>query len=487
MDIAKSLDKLSLKLDNLDNNNLLQLLISLENMIIKTRDILSKDSPLPPPPSLPLSSSTSSPTAFPPSPTFEDLFSYTSNPLNDSLVTRVHEHIKGLKYHPNSRSQNSPEIFLYGDDPYKYNKQSSEVLSIPIISSLPMAELLLAVNGTLKTEYNSMLINKYKDLHSYLDPHKDDEKSLDPSSPISALSLGATRRLQISLNGDKNTVKHTVKLESRSLNTMLPGFQDNYYHSIAPGRRSVKKERGIRYSITFRHVLPIAKKDKTSHLPTLIEGEDEAEGEKVEENEDVREKQTLDKDKSPSPDTLIFGSSLTKELDETLLSRYEKKFKVFSHSGAKIKDIEKDVKSVTEKGTLDASKVTSVFLLCGGNDIQNLRRDSDIENVYRDYETLVEVTKCVFPHANINIVSLIPRLARYRTHINNMHALNGWLENFSRNNSLRFISIFTHFLIRLPHIWYLNRKLFNGSNLHFNKVGNSVLAKVLMGVANSPR
>ena len=183
----------------------------------------------------------------------------------------------------------------------------------------------------------------------------------------------------------------------------------------------------------------------------------------------------------------MFGSSLTKDLDETLLSKYQKKFKVFSHSGAHVNDIAKDVQRVKEEGKLDFAKVSSVFLICGGNDIQNLRTDSDIDNTYKDYESLVKLIQAVFPVAKVNIVSLIPRCLTYETHIDNMHEFNEWLSNFCDKYSLRFVNIFTHFIIKYPHIWRLNDALFNGRRIHFNETGNSVLAKVLIGVANNPR
>ena len=475
MDIAKSIDRLSNKLDGVNPNELTHLLTSLENIIATTRNMLAKKTP-PPPPHPP----TPSPATPEATPKIGDLLQYSPQPLDDSLVARVHTHLKGLTYHPNPTSPNSPEIFLYGDHPYKYNQQSAGIFPTPIISSLPMAELLVAVNGLLNTSYNSILINKYKNLHCHLVAHKDDEKSLDPTSPISTLSLGATRRFVISLN-DKKTVEQTVTLESRSLCTMLPGFQDAYYHAIAPGRNSMKREKGVRYSITFRRIL--SQSNKTTDLPNIDEEGEEDE----EEEEDGEEEEEDDDDETDSPDTLVFGSSLTKELDQTKLSKYDKNFKVFSHSGASVKDIMKDVQSVRDTGTLKSSKVKSVFFVCGGNDIENLYNDSDIKDVCKDYEHLVKLTKDIFPHAKINIISLIPRRAKYRSHIDNMYEMNTWLCNFSRENSFRFVNIFSHFLLKLPHIWLLNRKLFNNSRLHFNKVGNSVLAKVLIGVANSPR
>lgn len=483
MEIANSLDRLSSKLDHLDNTDLLHLLTSLENMITKTRDFLMQKSSNPPPLTPPPPPSTPKPTTQ-----FGDLFRYSPLALPDNLVTKVHEHLKGLKYHPNPTSPNSPEIFLYGDQPYKYNKQSSEVSPTPIISSLPMAELLLAVNGSLHTKYNSMLINKYRNLHCSLGPHQDDETSLDPSSPISALSLGARRRMQISLNEDKNTAVHTVNLESKSLCTMMPGFQDMYYHAILPGRKSMPKEKGVRYSVTFRHILsePATSQSMGTMNMSTKEENGDTEIDDIKEDENEEPKAT---DDSAFPDTLVFGSSLTKDLDSTKLSKYNKKFMVFPHSGAKVNDIKNDIKLEAEfNRSIDSSKVTSVFLVCGGNDIENLHKDADIEDVYMDYESLVGVTREVFPAAVINIVSLIPRRTRYKCHIENMHEMNEWLNDFCNNShSCRFVNVFTHFLVKLPHIWLLNEKLFNNRHLHFNGVGNSVLAKVLIGVANRPR
>ena len=411
------------------------------------------------------------PASCTPVPNIDDLFTWSSESLNESLVSRVHGHVKGLTYHPNPKSPNRPEIFLYGNQPYKYNQQSSEVVPKPTVSCPVMSELLSTVNGALGTKYNSMLINKYPNLHCSLGPHKDDEPSLDSAYPISALSLGATRRFQISCDEDKNKIVNTVLLRSGSLCTMLPGFQEAFYHQIAPGRKSIAKERGVRYSITFRHVA-------TPNLSNPVEEEEDDNGEHI--NDSLT-------DTSDTPDTLVFGSSLTKELDATLLSKYKKTFKVYPHPGANVRDITTDIERESAKGTLYTSKVTSVFLVIGGNDIENLHDDADIEHVYRDYENLIEVTKDVFRNANINIVSLIPRRARYKSHINNMYEMNTWLDLFCRENSCRFVNIFSHFLLKLPHIWLLNKDLFNTRRLHFNKVGNSVLAKVLIGVANNPR
>ena len=66
-------------------------------------------------------------------------------------------------------------------------------------------------------------------------------------------------------------------------------------------------------------------------------------------------------------------------MDARLLSKYKKKFKVFSHSGAEIKDIAQDVLRVQQNGVVDVAIVTSVFLICGGNDIRLIKIKIDYD------------------------------------------------------------------------------------------------------------
>ena len=468
-----NIEEISSKLEEMDNSNLLNFITSLEDLLTKTRDILSKKTPGPAAP----------PTHHQADPNylgtkFQELFDLRTHPLDNVLVGNVHAHVKGLAYHPSSSNPNSPEIHLYGEHPYCYNRQSSKVTPTPLNESPVMAELLQSVNTLLDTDYNSILVNKYRNYHTHLGPHKDDEPSLDPSSPISGLSLGVIRRMQFSYNKDKYKVRHTVSLTPWSLNTMMPGFQDLFYHSIAPGRNSVKKERGVRYSITFRRIIVQAGNTIPPSLPTHHSAD------AGEENEE----EDIPADDRSSPDTLVFGSSLTKGMDEDLLSKHSRTFRVLSKPGAKVADIRRRIEGVVSGaetiGIRDLGEVTSVFLVCGGNDVGRLAKDSYIEDVYKDYENLVSYTRTVFPNAAINIVSLLPRRSSYNTHVDNMRKMNMWLHNFCLNNYIRFVNIFSHFLTRTFH---LNDKLFSNDKVHFSKIGISVLAKVLIGVANSPR
>ena len=106
---------------------------------------------------------------------------------------------------------------------------------------------------------------------------------------------------------------------------------------------------------------------------------------------------------------MVFGSSLVKGLNPKLLAKYGKSFTVVSHSSAHVEDIINDIKAVKDKRTIACDGVKTVFLVCGGNDVENLPGDHTIDNIKEDFINLMSVAKEIFPGALINIMSLIPR------------------------------------------------------------------------------
>ncbi len=323
MDLTK-LDELAPKLETMKRSELALMLKSLQLLLSKAKDciIAMDDKPDPP---IPKSVD-------------KNLFNLQSDPgLDSKLVAGISKHLKTLKYHPNPKNPDSPQICLYGSQQYCYNEQSASVTPLPILPGTIMDNLLTSVNTKLSTSFNSILINKYKDVNCFLGFHKDDEECLDSKSPISTLSLGkATRRMHISLNVSKHTPSEEVLLTPGSIFTMMPGFQDRYWHAIAAGRKSNDAERGMRYSLTFRKLLP--GKENETQGPSPVSVSVPITG--VEETGPI----------SPVPasppstdnnnaDTFVFGSSLVKGLKEQLLSKYSKNFKVFCYSGASVGDI----------------------------------------------------------------------------------------------------------------------------------------------------
>ena len=481
-------------IDNMDRDDLYKMLKTLQSLLEKTHDRITSlkekeqiKNSTPPIDTLKQKEPTKNSTPLV-DPTMFQI--HEPGLIDKKLLEAVHKKLKKLKFKAHPKNKDSPQLFLFGSRKYPFSPLSANLQPTWIDPDSVWGKFLNAVNQKLGTSYNSMLVNKYKDLNCFLEFHKDDERCLDRTSPISAMSLGATRKFNISLDNNKFYTVETLVLESGSLLTMMPGFQQLYWHSIEAGDKDCEAERGVRYSVTLRCLLP----PTPTPTPTLVSAP--AMSTDTVTDEDVISTSVSAPVAAPSnvtpsnasqqtlntPDTLVFGSSLVKGLDEKILSKYDKNFKVFANSGACIGDIYEVIEKVRDSGKYELANVTNVFLICGGNDVENMKSDKDITFVYDDIEDIVYRAKLVFPNAKINLVSLIPRRAEYNTHIRNMHKVNFWLKKFCANESVRYVDVFSFFLLKSASIWTLNKKLFNGSKLQLlqqSSIGDSVLAKVL--------
>lgn len=81
-------------------------------------------------------------------------------------------------------------IGFFSDESIGYKYSSPK----PLTKSLKL--LLSDINHLFNTNYNGILVNKYKSGEDYISKHSDDEKNLDDSGVIS-ISYGATRKFRI--------------------------------------------------------------------------------------------------------------------------------------------------------------------------------------------------------------------------------------------------------------------------------------------------
>ena len=398
--------------------------------------------------------------------------------IEDNIVTisnvlespsTVKKYLSKLDYTSQGKDQSG--IFLYGDHPYVYNKASEGLSPVPLSSAPIIEDGLKTVNTKTGYEYNSILVNHYADKNTFLKWHKDNEKEIDKNTPIATLSIGAVRRFVFSADkGKTKNVQKTFMLQSNSLFTMGPSMQDKYYHQLCTGRSSRRSECGIRYSLTFRKIVPA-----TPSNPTEIPRNPNINSSNLNAGEAVPRKY----------DAVVFGSSLTKGLNENVLSKdHRKSFRVFSHAGAHVSTIISNIRKTGESNIIDTNSVSSVFLICGGNDIEHIYIDKDIDRLCIQYDQLIDTAQQVFPNAKIKLVSLLPRRSMYVNHYDRIYFMNAQLESICEQREIRFVNIFSHFVDRKSGI--MNIKLYHRDRLHFNSIGTSVLAKVLIGVANRP-
>ncbi|MBU3627061.1 alpha-ketoglutarate-dependent dioxygenase AlkB [Polynucleobacter sp. JS-Safj-400b-B2] len=104
-----------------------------------------------------------------------------------------------------------------------------------------------------QAEFNSCLLNLYHDGSDGMGWHSDNEKELDPLSPIASFSLGAQRKFAFRHKKDKETV--SLFLESGSALIMRAPTQEYWQHALL----KTKTVSDIRMNLTFRKINTHAK------------------------------------------------------------------------------------------------------------------------------------------------------------------------------------------------------------------------------------
>ena len=137
--------------------------------------------------------------------------------------------------------------------------------------------------------------------------------------------------------------------------------------------------------------------------------------------------------------------------------------------------------------------VQSIFIVAGGNDAENIRSPSGMDNLKSAFNKLIQLINNNFPVIRVNIVSLMPRRCYSYTHLQRIFEINDFLSVICKSSHNCFlIKMFTKFLLYKALYYmnnevYLNEKLYKADRLHFSTIGTSVLAKTLIAVANDPR
>ena len=109
-----------------------------------------------------------------------------------------------------------------------------------------LIELIDSINIIFNSNFNSILINYYKDGNDYIGAHSDDECCLDNIGVVS-LSYGAIRKFRIK---NKITKKTIIDIPTNNFSIIHMGgeFQKEFTHCI-PIQKKIKDER---WSFTFR-------------------------------------------------------------------------------------------------------------------------------------------------------------------------------------------------------------------------------------------
>lgn len=110
-------------------------------------------------------------------------------------------------------------------------------------------KLKLQLEKDLNAQFNSVLINYYRDGQDHMSYHADDELELGPAPTIASLSFGETRSFQLKhkYNKDKKVV---IPIPNGSLVVMKGELQQFWVHKIAKTAKKI----GPRVNLTFRNI-----------------------------------------------------------------------------------------------------------------------------------------------------------------------------------------------------------------------------------------
>jgi len=97
-----------------------------------------------------------------------------------------------------------------------------------------------------RTRFNSCLLNLYHDGNDGMGWHSDDEKELNPHSPIASLSLGARRKFAFRHKKEKKTI--SLFLDNGSALIMHAPTQEFWQHALLKTKMAAE----VRINLTFR-------------------------------------------------------------------------------------------------------------------------------------------------------------------------------------------------------------------------------------------
>jgi alkylated DNA repair dioxygenase AlkB len=149
-----------------------------------------------------------------------------------------------------SRTYLQPRLIAwYGDVGKNYTYSGINLEPLPWTQAL--LDIKSRIEAVAGTNFNSVLLNYYRDHRDSMGMHSDDEPELGEQPILASLSLGEERTLILKHKRDKALKAVRLKLASGSLLLMKGDTQRYWKHGIDKETRPC----GPRVNLTFRRIL----------------------------------------------------------------------------------------------------------------------------------------------------------------------------------------------------------------------------------------
>ena len=142
-----------------------------------------------------------------------------------------------------------PRMTAWHGDPTRVYKYSG-ITEIPMPWSDVLRELKRRIEDCTDVEFNSVLLNLYRDQNDSMGFHSDDEKELGPEPTIASVSLGETRTFIFKHKTRKDLKPVSIPLPEGSVLLMKGQTQRHWKHAINRESRMC----GPRINLTFRRI-----------------------------------------------------------------------------------------------------------------------------------------------------------------------------------------------------------------------------------------
>jgi alkylated DNA repair dioxygenase AlkB len=137
----------------------------------------------------------------------------------------------------------------YGDEGMRYRYSGLELAPLPWTPLL--SSLRRQVEVITGAEFNSVLLNYYRDHRDSMGMHADDEPELGSDPVIASVSFGEERVLRFKHRRDRNIEPVKLPLPHGSLLLMRGATQANWHHGI----NKLTRPCGPRANLTFRRIV----------------------------------------------------------------------------------------------------------------------------------------------------------------------------------------------------------------------------------------
>ena len=140
-------------------------------------------------------------------------------------------------------------IAWYGDEGKHYTYSGLTLVPLPWTPLL--TQIKECVEKLTTVQFNSVLLNYYRDGNDSMGMHSDDEPELGPNPIIASLSLGAERTFILKHRTKREIGPLHLQLSSGSLLLMQGDTQKHWKHGIAKEKRAC----GPRVNLNFRRIV----------------------------------------------------------------------------------------------------------------------------------------------------------------------------------------------------------------------------------------